>query len=348
MAPYRKDVYCEFEFLKKFRSSNGHFSSLKSRDAQEVWGQVANFIQKSHLMLNVDAKSFKNGIRRNDTLDDLFAIWKKSTGGECKLSFVDEHNVEFFEHLIIKPEGLNKAYLLAKQNAICKDWAKKCGVVVLSPTCWQSNEQAKDYTYLFKDSGSAIKKNEEFEWRGVLRSEYNLSNSNAMVVIDNYIHKNISGNLMAIIDKMLPEKLFKETAFHLTIFTEKQKDAQYDKIYHELVEKIKNSRPFLNCIVELYVKNGKGIFHDRTILTNNAKIDSGAGFSLRKEDGRAENSTEIHILHPGIQSCSDSCDSSYIGILSDARKMVRQIEKGCGYGERFPKTGACQNRLIVG
>ena len=345
MAPYRKDVYCEFEFLKKFRSSNGRFSPLDTTDALCVWIEVARFMQKSHLMLDINAQTFKKSIRNNDTLSYL---WKKATEGVCKMSFVNEHNMEFFENLIIKPEGLDKVYLLAKQKAICKDWAKKCGVVVLSPTCWQSNEQAKDYTYLFKDSGSAIKKNEEFEWRGVLRSEYNLSNSNAMVVIDNYIHKNISGNLMAIIDIMLPEKLFKETAFHLTILTEKQKDAQYDKIYHKLVEKIKNSRPFLNCIVELYVKNGKGIFHDRTILTNNAKIDSGAGFSLRKEDGRAESSTEIHILHPGIQSCSDSCDSSYVSILSDARKMVRQIEKGCGYGERFPKTGACQNRLIVG
>ena len=94
-------------------------------------------------MLNVDGKSLKKRIRKNDTFDDLFTIWKKSTGGECKLSFVDEYNMEFFENLIIKPKGLDKAYLLAKQNAICKDWAKKRGVVVLSPTCWQSNEQAK-------------------------------------------------------------------------------------------------------------------------------------------------------------------------------------------------------------
>ena len=139
----------------------------------------------------------------------------------------------------------------------------------------------KNYAYLFKDCGSTIKKNEEFEWRGVLRSEYNLSNSNAMVVLDNYIHKNISGNLIAILNKMLPEKLYRDTEFQLTILTEKKEGFQYDKMYKTIVENIAKSRSVLNCRVELYVMNGKGCFHDKTILANNAKIDSGAGFSLR-------------------------------------------------------------------
>lgn len=344
MAPYRKDVYCEFEFLKKFRSSNGRFSPLDTTDALCVWIEVARFMQKSHLMLDINAQTFKKSIRNNDTLSYL---WKKATEGVCKMSFVNEHNMEFFENLIIKPEGLDKVYLLAKQKAICKDWAKKCGVVVLSPTCWQSNEQAKDYTYLFKDSGSAIKKNEEFEWRGVLRSEYNLSNCNAMILIDNYIHKNISGNLIAILDKMLPEKLYRDTEFQLSILTEKKEGFQYDKMYKTIVENIVKSRPALNCRVELYVMNGKGCFHDRTILTNNVKIDSGAGFSLRKDNGKAENSTGIHILHPGVQNCSDTCNTSYVNILKEAKRFISDIERVAGKGERFPKECCCQNRLIT-
>lgn len=348
MAPYRKEVYCEFEFLKKFRSSNGHFSPLESTDALGTWLNIAKFIQKNHLLLNVNTVSFKKSIKPGDT---LFSLWKKSTGGECKLSFVDEHNVEFFENLIIKPEGLDKAYLLAKQNAICKDWAKKCGVVVLSPTCWHSNEQARNCAYLFKDCGSSVEKNKEFEWRGVLRSEYNLSNCNAMILIDNYIHDNINNNLLAIVDRMLPEKLYRDAEFHLTILTEKNKDKDflfYDKMYKSVVEKISKSRSELNCKVELYVMNGKGSFHNRTILTNNVKIDSGAGFALKNENGRAKNSTEINILHPGIQSCSDSCDISYVNILKEAKRFISRIESVAGAGERFPKGGSCQNRLIIG
>lgn len=348
MAVYRKDVYCEFEFLKKFRSSNGHFSPLESTEALGTWLNVAKFIQKSHLLLNVNTVSFKKSIKPGDT---LFSLWKKSTEGVSKMSFLDDHKIEFFENLIITPEGLNKVYLLAKQNAICKDWAEKAGTIVLSPTCWQSNEEAKKHEYLFGDCGYAVTKNDSLEWNAVLRSEYCLSNCNAMILIDNYIHDNINNNLLAIVDRMLPKKLYRDTEYHLTILTEKNRDKDlqfYDKMYKSVVEKISKSRPELKCKVELYVMNGKGRFHDRTILTNNVKIDSGAGFALKNENGRAKNSTNIHILHPGIQSCSDSCDISYVNILEEAKRFISRIERVAGAGERFPKDGSCHNRLIIG
>lgn len=343
MAPYRKEVYCEFEFLKKFRNSNGHFSPLDSTDALNVWIGIAKFAQKSHLRLDVDAQKFKKSIKRGDA---LFSLWKKATEGSCKISFINEHKKEFFEQQIVDSDGLNKVYLLSKNNAICKDFAKKYGVVILTPICWQSNEQAKKVEYLFKDCGSVVEKNREFEWNGILRSEYNLSHCNAAVIIDNYIHKNNKDNLLKIVDCILPESL-RNTTFHLTILTEKnEKSEPYEQIYRRLVDNIKKTKPQLHCEVELYVKNGKGEFHDRTILTNNAKIDSGAGFSIRMGKGISENATEIHILHPGIQDCSDTCDISYFNILSEAKKMIQQIEKGCGHGERYPKGETCKNRLI--
>ena len=343
MAIYRKDVYCEFEFLKKFRSSNGHFSPFDS-DALRVWLNVADFIQNSHIKLDIDAQIFKKSIKRGDT---LFSLWKKATEGTCKITFLDDHKKKFFENLIVTPEGLNTAYLLAKHNAICKDFAEKYGVIILSPTCWQSNEQAKKVQYIFRDCGSKIKKNEVFNWNDILRNEYNLSYCNAAILIDNYIHQNIKENLLQIVECILPKSL-RNSTFHLTILTAKNVGVSYEHIYNELIYNIKSIRPLLHCDVELYVKNGKDDFHDRCILTNNTKIGSEAGFSLRNSNGKSKNATDIHILHPGLQRCSDPCDKSYVDYLEDAKRFISKIENGYCTGERFPKGRECKNRLIVG
>jgi hypothetical protein len=166
-----------------------------------------------------------------------------------------------------------------------------------------------------------------------------------MILIDNYIHQNIDKNLLPIVEAMLPIML-RNTAFHLTILTERKDTVNYkDDVYEKLTQRIKAIRPQLDFIIELYVQNGKGDFHDRTILTNNVKINSGAGFSLRRQNGISQNSTKIKIWHPCLQNCSDTCDEEYQNILCEAKKMIGQIEKGCG-GERFPEGGTCQNRLI--
>ena len=347
MAPYRKEVYCEFEFLKKFRNSNGRFSPFGNDEPLSRWLDVAKFIRKSHLLLNVDIQTFAKALKGRGDNDTLRQLWKQTTEGVSKISFLEaDHNDEYFESLVVRPDGLNKVYLLTKQScAIYKDFEKKHGVIIITPNCWQSNDHAQKHAYIFKDCGSEVRKGENFEWRAILRSEYNLSNCNAMILIDNYIHKNVAENLLPIIDSLTP-MLLRNITFHLTILTERKDGVDYARIYEQVIAKIKATRPQLSCVIELYIKNGKGHFHNRTILTNNVKIDSDAGFSLRKVDGKSENSTPIRILHPFLQNHSDSCDQNYLNILFDAKRFVEQIEKGSGYGERFPKGGTCQNRLI--
>ena len=44
MATYRKNVYCEFEFLKKFRDSNAHFNLFEDIEALQLWMNIGKFI----------------------------------------------------------------------------------------------------------------------------------------------------------------------------------------------------------------------------------------------------------------------------------------------------------------
>ena len=350
MAVYRKDVYCEFEFLKKFRSSNGRISPLHATDALWVWIGMSKFIQKSHLMLDVNAQTFKKSIRNNDAISYL---WKRATEGVCKMSFVNEHKKEFFENLIITREGLDKIYLLAKHNSICKNWAKKVGTIVLSPTCWQSNEEAKKYAYLFKDCGISINEGDKIDWGDILKEEYNLSDCNSMIIIDNYILQDVN-NLKRVIEQFLPKPMegFKrEHEFYVTVITGKAKNNpnRNDKhIYEQLVEDIKQSHPDLNCHIDLFVEQFimSHTFHDRHILTNNVFITIGGGFDSFDKHGKAEKQTSTSLLHPGIQSVRPACDDEYMNIINRVCcKVVNCTTRG--QWRHYPEESSCKNRLIL-
>lgn len=348
---YRRCVFCEFEFLKKFRSSNAHFSWLDNNDALKNWLGVARFIQKSQLLLDVDATTFANNVRQDDA---IFKLWKKASEGTLKMEFLDEHGINDVDFLIARPQGLTMSYLLTKSQAMCQFYYKTFGVVVIPALCWSSNEKAKKYRYLFRDCGMAVERNESIEWSHILRpTDYKLSNCNSMIIIDNYIGNNVRENLYAILKSMLPESLSSKVEFHLTILTERKHDDMewYGKnLYKELCAEVKRLRPQLNCNVELYVTNGKSRFHDRTILTNNVKIDCLAGFDLITKYGKAQKGTQVFIMHPGIQDCSDSCDEKYSQIIREVYKVIRKIEdseqRGCGEGKHWPAGQCSKNRLI--
>lgn len=353
MAVYRKQVYCELEFLKKFRNSYARLSLLDNGDAFDNLSHVSKFIQKSCVLLNVDAKTYLSNTRQNDTLKKLF---KKASEGVFEMKFVGDsehdHQYKDIDFLIWRPEGLKMSYLLNKKKNLCQHYSKSYGVAALSPLCWDISS-AKDYRYLFRDCGSTIKKDMNIEWSHIFRNaEYKLCNCNSMLIVDNYIIKEPESNLFAIIRTLLPESLLNNTEFHLTIITEGDttKIEQYANLYIKICSLVKKERPNLKCMVELYATNGKSDFHDRSILTNNSKIDSLAGFDLINSRGEARKETMVTIIHPGLQSFSDTCDQSYANILETAKNVIEGIEdaedRHTAITMHWPVGGKTKNRLL--
>lgn len=343
MAPYKRNVYCEIKFLEKIFEELSQSLTLcdVNIDLIKKLINIKTFIDQSRINLNIDSNTFKEQYVKSDLTTLYDRLWKRHTGAMSCVKFLEEHKVEFVEEQIVRPEGLNMAYLLNQGSAICEHYANKYGVICLCPT--------KECSYLFRDCGSYIQKGENFQWSGIFKDEYHLSYCNSMVIIDNYILPGINKNLLPIIEQLLPESLKGNLEFYLTIIThdDTKKNYKYEEIYNNILRAIQKKRPKLKCQVELYVKQGETAFHDRTILTNNIKIDSGAGFSLIKGE-KSQHSTEIHILHPGIQQLSDTCEESYNRILKTAREITKKIDdKSKGYGMRYPVGQTCKNRLIM-
>ena len=357
---YRRDVFCEIAFLEELRDA----TLVPYSDAEIINRNVYLFAQKANLKLDVanekelatHCKKMEGAEQNMHTSDLIFRLAKQHTQGVKKLSFSDEHQMPHVKYLVGNvAERVKYTYLLNKKEAVCKSYRENYGVVVLSPDCWKT--QAQKHQYLFGDCGQSLKRWDKVDWPGIFKAEHNLSQCNAMVIIDNHIFNDVEkglGHLRRIFDVLLPKKLSDE--FHVTILTAKNRHNE-NRNDEELQRAIKNCirelREDLKFKIDLYVDitTSSNENHDRYILTNNVRIVSGKGFGIINPDRygnlKANANTTISILHPGIQSFAPMADDDYLKVL---RTNVYEKVVHCttqGQWLHYPTGESCTNRLIL-
>lgn len=338
---YRKTVYCELEFLKKFRNSFPRSLGVRE-ELVEQWWNVSRFINKAELELNVSKEEFLKAVKRNDYLMKVF-----KRGIERNIKFLngqtaDDRCREDTDANIIN--GLKIAYMLDINKVDGQVYEQKKGIIVLTPTSWKIQE------YLFSDNGSAVEKYdaEITSWKDILLNKYKLSNCNSILIVDKYLlSKDInnfnSTNLRYILDALLPQKLL-NSKFHITIITDKKEKVNNCSKKYEIIDKgIRKLRPDLEYLFEILCPQ-ESPFHDRTIVTNNAWIGCGAGFDLFNNRGAIQNTT-VTIVYPGVQNSMDWCEKAYHKLIQKASKVAQNIKAGYG-GERYSKNNQFCNRLL--
>ena len=353
---YRRDVFCEIAFLEELRDA----TLVPYSDAEIINRNVYLFAQNANLKLDVANKNeLATHCKNMDTSDLIFRLAKQHTQGEAKLSFSDEHQMKFVENLVGNvAERVKYTYLLNKKEAVCKSYREKHGVVVLSPDCWK-NDAAQKHQYLFGDCGQSLKQWDEVDWPSIFKAEYNLSQCNAMVIIDNHIFNNVEkglGHLRRIFEVLLPKKLKDE--FHVTILTakngqnENRDDEELQKAIENCIRELRKEEG-LKFKIDLYVDSNTSSneIHDRYILTNNVRIMSGKGFGIinqyKSGKSKANANTTISILHPGIQSFAPMADDDYLKVLKTNvyEKVVPCTNEGQWL--HYPTGEPCTNRLIL-
>lgn len=338
MAEYRRDVFCEWEFLKSFNDAQ---CTLMSEEATDLYFELRKFLKRSHLLLDKRFETCRAEIKT--PTDPTFRLLKQATEGQLHIDWADKDGFEIKDN---KKERL-KVVVLSNNKGLCNLYQQKFGIVVLSPGCWKTEEEAKRHHYLFRDCGSCIIGESSYSWKDILRSEYQLAYCNTMVLIDNHILKNLK-NLEELLDAILPPEntvYTREYVFYCTIITAKDinnSERNDWKNYSKLVKTIKKLRPDLEFKFDIYVEqqSSSNTFHDRYLLTNNVMITSGYGFGPLKVG-----KTSIHIWHPGIQNISDVCDDEYAAVLARIKKSVIESTSQ-GSWKHYPE-GPCENRLIV-
>ena len=308
----RKHCLIELSFLEEYSQlvPTIGIPDEQSLEAFATWANIYSFICRSDLTFDCTLEEFSSKVKTDKV---LFQLWKRNTGGECYIRFNNSKFNNLAELLNTYPLSI----LLSKFDK--SELSKKFGVI---------NININNFTqkaHYFKDNGVAVKMDKNWDWENVraVASEA----ANAALVIDNYIFKgDIRSNFVKLLDIILPETL--DIEFHLTIF---YIDSRIDSI-QSLKETIRKIRPNLNIKYEFIQHRGdanngfKTDFHDRTILTNNLWIGSGAGFNILKRDRlhfESQKTTTIPIAHVFFASKSIQwLDDAVNNLIEDAKNTL--------------------------
>lgn len=343
---YRKHVYCEKKFLEhcvskiknwQFREEN--FEELR------LWMCIKTLIFSEDIILHLDILDGDlpafNGVRPKREFSDL----EKELALKQRDDKIHLHIGDF-----VTVSNINKSdnKQLTAYDLTCADYntCQKCmddyGVLAICP---ENINKFKDILY---DNGSAIAKNEQTDWNKKLI----FSPCNSLVLVDNYILSDEKGvdNLKKILDILLPQYLYKDLPFQISIFTTLKKcNAKIDIASQNCLNKIaflvEQLRPELYFKLSIF-KCSFEKFHDRIIITNNTYISCGGGFDLMK-DGKSEKATTLNYVFPFFCKSAKWDSMAYSNFLKGVKE---NYDKATEFKADFLTgfyVGDKQNRLII-
>lgn len=321
----KKTVLCEMAFWEKFSecfSASNNFTDIQSLSQLRVWTDLFFFLCRSKVLFNCNTDAF---IQRAQNDERLKYLWKKSTSGESDIQF----SGVFSE--MSKMEDFPFVVLFKGENSVVN--AKGIGVIDIKPT------DLSNLDFLFSDCGCAVRDGEEWDWEEIGK-KLGERCSNSMIIVDNYVFKHERDNLYRLLNVLLPQN--SSIPYQITVFYIEGHETNEQN----LRSYISKARPKLKVELE-FVKTGKDAcngfktdFHDRTIITNNYWIGSGAGFDLLKKEYlhyKAGKSTSVSIVFPYF--CGERiswADSAYENLITDAKESLKRAQK------------SSNNRMLIG
>lgn len=336
MAKFRKNVYCEKQFLRILASKIEENNSSIEYEELKVWKSIDAFLYKSSITLHLDMSNdeyesfyveIEEKYRNSNSLDSFDIYFRRlyqSQRSEQDKLCIEYDNISINEK--VEDEHLHRdaIYLSMCNSEVCKFLGAK-GILVISPN------NISSYTPLLNDCGYSIKQNDKGPWEKYLHKCKHVPCS-SITIIDNYLLNKtdkIEPVLGDILKSLLPQEA--DNSFPIIIcssFSEgsgmHRKDLPFEERWEEVVKLVKSiERPysFSLCVIKCADKT----FHDRTIITNNLWISCGAGFCLFGENNKAINTTVVNIVSPYLNDRIKWAFRAY-GYLTNAVKKLNSCE----------------------
>lgn len=187
--------------------------------------------------------------------------------------------------------------------------------------------------HIFVDNGQPFTQENGQNWNFLyaLRERYpSISCCNSLVIADRYILADTSGNVLnanlkPIFDAILPEKLANDIIFTICIVAEKMGNDINGKLY-KIENLVKYVRPDLDFCINIF---GTKKLHDRTILTNNIMLSSGAGFDVIGTNEEPLKFTTTSLVFPFLMF--DKKDNYLVWI----NNVLKEKQKCRNYQENY-------------
>jgi hypothetical protein len=272
------DLYVQIDFLKEIINDDFKCDSQLSKNGN-INSLLINLLTKSNILIDQEISDID--------LDNPY--WKKIINSFTESEEIDNNMVicqpEHFENLD------NNLKIISEGDIFDIYFLKNKPAVYLGCFVTDSKNFYKDFKEIYckhhtlKFSKTLNKPNKkdwqeflsilsDFESGFLIMSDFFISNSNDLI------------NNFSLISTILPRTSNINYEFKLTIITQLISDNKSNEIFNIIINNIKKLNLNYKVLLKIYFVEGnsKLKIHDRDIITNKFRINSGYGFILFKRD----------------------------------------------------------------
>ena len=323
------DLYCEYAFWEAFFQMEE--SIVHNRSKRKLWDAFYEFLSNNNLYFDVPNQSVSE-----ETCGGANLMALRQEKGGAGIKFIPKKFPKINDFSDDDDNRLNSVFLTTSDTLTCESLSEKFGVIVLNISMIFSAG------HVYVNNGVSFDKancqNWTFLWE--LREKCpSISCCNSLVIADRYLLYDLKesvfdNNLKPILDALLPQALGNDIIFNFCIIAE-NKCRSIDEKLNKIEVLIKQLRPRLTFSINIF--HSKKI-HDRSILTNNIILTSGAGFDVIDSNEIPLKFTTTSLYFPFLQSDTNG-RIKYLDWINN----VLKVERSCRsyqqnyWGEENPR-----------
>ena len=292
-------IYLQKEFWTSFERDRNR------PDRIVTFGKMYDVLTKSNILTNIPERDWET----NPLLYYLCQDSSDSNGPKIKQTKLGEIEESLYGSKSIR--NVTTVFLLDKSTMMCDGYSRRMGILCLNADMIYKKEK-----YLNIIPIPHHKNDEESEPFSTCK-EFFIAPCNSVIIIDPYILLDekkysvieiIDNNVVPLLDSILPDSIDIEGGFHISIFSQPlNSKIGIEEIFTHIKDEIMRIRPKLTVNISIFhIKtpgNGKGVFHNRYVLTNTLFIKCGYGFAVYEKKGEQFLCTKedtINVFYPTL------------------------------------------------
>lgn len=309
----KRDIYCEYAFWEEFFRMEDEV--IRNRNKRRLWDAFYDFLSNNNIFFDVSHQEINENTNGSSNLMEI----RRKKGG-AGIKFIPNQFPKFEDFSDNDDDRLNAVFLTTLETEVCESLSKRFGVIVFNLSMIFSAK------HVYINNGQTFDKNNGHNWT-YLQALRELCPSinccNSLLIADRYLlsDTNINmfdNNLQPIFEALLPQMLDNGIVFNIYIIAENLCESIEDKL-RRIEELVRNLRPQLNFSLNIF--NSRKL-HDRSILTNNIILTSGAGFDVIGHNGIPLRFTTTTLNFPFLHS---NISNEYIEWINN----VIKVKKSC-------------------
>ena len=316
----KREIYCEYAFWEAFFEMEERV--LRDRSKRKLWDSFYNFLSNNNLFFDFPMQSITE-----ETIGGKNIMALRQEKGGAGMKFIPRKYPKFEDISDDDDCRLNSVFLTTLETSACEKISKRFGVIVFNLSMIFSAE------HVYIDNGISFDRANGQNWTylwGLREKCPSINCCNSLVVVDRYLlydnnESAFEANLRPIFDALLPISLENDIIFTICIIAENKCRSIEEKFCH-IESLIRELRPELNYRLNICDSNR---LHDRSIITNNVILTSGAGFDVIGTNEMPLRFTTTSLHFPFLQSDKNE---KYLDWINN---VLKEEQKCRGYQRNY-------------